>query len=187
MSLGKKFIIFICFVLVGGAFLYFYRYHSQESIRDMSFQSDFKAIDALFHKGDNWYWLICNANQNCYSVDFLLRYKTSSQYEKRFDLIAKVIELEGKIAGFTAYYPKSKYTWQFLFLLVDQDFRRQGIAKKLLTYAVKDMLSRGAIKIDLVTRVENVKAQSLYKNFGFKVVDSTEEHVYMTWHSCWQK
>ena len=118
-----------------------------------------------------------------YCVDHMLRYKTSSQYEKKHDLIIKVMELDNKIAGFTAYYPKSAHTWQFLFLLVDQDFRRQGVAKKLLTYAVHDMVARGAIKIDLVTRIENQKAQALYKKFGFVQVNQTKQHVMMTWYA----
>lgn len=186
MMSWKKIVIVLVFIacLFSGAF-FFYKRRMAYNIRDVEFQRDFEKIDTLFHKGDNWYWLICNANRDSYSVDFLLRYKTSSQSQKLYDLIEKVIEIDGKIAGFTAYYPKSKYTWQFLFLLVDQDFRRQGVAKKLLTYAVKDMLARGAVKVDLVTRIENEKAQTLYKNFGFKQVGVTDEHVLMTWHSGW--
>lgn len=182
----KKFFVVVTFIacLIGSIF-FFYQRQAVDNIRDVVFAKDFAAINDLFHKGDNWYWMICNANQNTYSVDWLLRYKTSSQHQKLHDLITKVIEIDSKIAGFIAYYPKSKYTWQFLFLLVDQDFRRQGIAKKLLTYAVKDMVSRGAIKIDLATRIENIKAQDLYKKFGFKLVATTEEHVLMAWHTSW--
>ena len=45
------------------------------------------------------------------------------------------------------------------------------------------MVSKGAIKIDLATRVENLKAQDLYKKFGFKQFGKTQEHVLMSWHA----
>jgi len=184
MSWKKILVVIILAVSIFGNIAFFYNRNSN-AIRDVDYQKDFAKIDALFHKGDNWWWLICNEHLDVYSVEHMLKYKSSSQYEKRHDLTMKTLEIDGKLAGFTAYYPKSHYTWQFLFLLVDQDFRRQGIAKKLLTYAVKDMVARGAIKIDLVTRVENVKAQDLYQKFGFRETNRTEQHVMMTWHTAW--
>lgn len=185
MMSWKKILVVIALSLcaVGGVTLLYRRVNN--SIRDFDYNKDHNNIDALFHKGDNWWWLICNELLDKYSVDHTLKYRSSSQYDKRFDLTMKVFDSGGEIAGFTAYYPKSQYTWQYLFLLVDQDFRRQGVAKKLLTYAVNDMVSRGAVKIDLVTRVENVKAQDLYKKFGFRQTGQTNQHVMMTWHTAW--
>lgn len=181
----KKLLVMVVFVLSAGWGVSFFYKRYWNPVRDVDYLKDHVKIETLFHKGDNWWWLICNEHLDTYSVDHTLKYKSSSQYEKRHDLIMKVWDARGKIAGFTAYYPKSPYTWQFLFLLVDQDFRRQGIAKKLLTYAVKDMVARGALKIDLVTRVENSKAQDLYKKFGFRQTGKTEQHVMMTWHVSW--
>lgn len=182
MSLKKMLVMLGCFLCVFGVFVFLHK-KTNGSIRNVDYLKDHTKIDALFHKGDNWWWLICNENLDTYSVDHTLKYRSSSQYEKRYDLTLKVLDIDGKIAGFTAYYPKSQYTWQFLFLLVDQDFRRQGIAKKLLTYAVKDMVARGAVKVDLVTRVENFKAQDLYKKFGFRQTNKTNQHVMMSWHT----
>lgn len=168
--------------------LTFYYKGDSDTIRNFNFEKDFKQVETLFHKGDNWYWMISDYSRKVgYDLDFALRYQSSSLEEKRHDLITKVLEVEDKVAGFMAYYPKSPYTWQFLFLLVDQDFRGKGIAKQLLSYAVEDMLRLGAIKIDLVTRVDNARAQGLYQNFGFKQGITTEEHVYMSWHKGWDK
>ena len=153
------------------------------SIRPMDFEKDYKRIDDLFHKGDNWYWMLCDYSRaHGYDLEHTLRYKTSSQYAKKNDLIMRVMEIDDKIAGFMAYYPKSPYAWQFLFLLIDQDFRGQGVAKKLLAYALNDMSKLGAIKIELVTRLENARAQGLYTKFGFKITGKSDEHVYMSWH-----
>ena len=151
-------------------------------IRAVVYEKDFNAINQMFHRDDNWYWMISNyGREHGYDLEFTIKNKSSSPYEARNDLIMKVMEIDGKIAGFTAYHPLSTYKWQFLFLLVDQDFRGQGLAKKLLKFAVDDMMNRGAIKIDLATRLENIKAQDLYKKFGFKPVGRTEEHQFMAY------
>lgn len=156
-----------------------------QGIRDFVYQKDKDHIDALFHKDDNWYWLICDASMDTYSLDFTLKYKTSSQYEALHNLVLKVLEIDGKIAGFMAYYPNSMYTWNLLFLVVDPDYRQQGLAMKLLTYGVKDMVGRGAVKIDMVTRPVNTRARALYKKFGFKQLDEDADFVNLTWHKSW--
>lgn len=156
-------------------------------VRDVNFDKDFAAIDTLFHKGDNWFWMICNEHLDTFPLEKLLRYKMSNPYANgpHNDLTTRVVEADGKIAGFTAYYPKSKHVWQFLFLIVDQEFRGKGFAKKLLLYATKDMAARGAVKVDMVTRVENVKAQALYKQFGFKQIATTKQHALFVWYPAW--
>ncbi|OGB86332.1 hypothetical protein A3J41_03135 [candidate division TM6 bacterium RIFCSPHIGHO2_12_FULL_38_8] len=127
------------------------------------------------------YWMYAGSADG-YSVKFMLEHATSSQYEKRHDLILKSAMIDGKLAGFLAYYPKSVHVWKLLFLIVDQDFRKQGIAKKLLSFAVKDMVARGALQVTLFTRNNNFKAQALYKNFGFKLTSSDAIGVWLSWH-----
>lgn len=151
-------------------------------IQDFQLDKDSVAIDEMFHQGDNWYWMICNESAATYSIDFMLRNKSSVQFEKRRDLILKVAKKDNKIIGFLAYFPKSAYVWHLLFLLVDKDFRRQGIAKKLLKFAVNDMVHRGALRVDLATRNNNFRAQSLYKNFGFKLTHTDEEFAEFSWY-----
>lgn len=187
MNFRKKTIIALFLVnsIVCGS-LFFYR-RSGLVIRDVTFDKDFAAIDALFHKEDNWFWMICNEHLDTFPLEKLLRYKMSNPYDNgpHNDLTTRVVEVDGKIAGFTAYYPKSKHVWQFLFLIVDQDFRGKGLAKKLLMYAAKDMVAHGAVKVDMVTRIENVKARSLYRQFGFKQVGTTKQHVLFAWYPSW--
>ncbi|MCX5924242.1 MAG: GNAT family N-acetyltransferase [Candidatus Dependentiae bacterium] len=170
--------------LMLGAGIGSYLWHKSHvvEIQDFDFQKDSAKVDELFHKGDNWYWMISTGSSATYNVDFMLRHKTSSQYEKKHDMVVKVLKVGDNIAGFLAYYPLSEHVWQLLFLMVDQDFRRQGIAKKLLKFAVDDMVSRGAIKVSLATRNNNFKAQSLYKTFGFKLTSSDEEFVFFSWY-----
>ncbi|MBP7854453.1 GNAT family N-acetyltransferase [Candidatus Babeliales bacterium] len=174
-------IVFAMFA-ASGYFIWSHLYQDALKIRSFNFDKDAASVDALFHKGDNWYWMICNANSAHYSMDFFLRYQTSSQAEKKYDMVSKVATFDERVVGFLAYYPDSQRVWRLLFLIVDHDFRGQGIAKKLLKYAVEDMLHRGAIEIILYTRNNNFKAQSLYKNFGFKVLRSDSEGMHFIWH-----
>jgi len=151
-------------------------------IRAFEYESDHQAIDDLFRKGDNFYWMYQGPSDQ-YSVDFMLRYNTSSQHSKNRDLTLKVATLQGKIVGFLAYYPHSAHVWQLLFLLVDQDFRRQGIARKLLDFAVHDMVRHGAYRITIGTRDNNFRAQNLYQSYGCKPVNSdVPGFVYFSWH-----
>lgn len=163
----------------------YYAWSVQESkssckIEDFNYETDAAAVDALFHKGDNWYWMFMGFDE--YSIDHMLRYKSPEQYQKRSIMVLKVAKVDGKIAGFLGYHPKSAYVWRLLFLLVDQDFRRQGIAKKLLNFAVEDMIHRGAIRVDLGTRDNNFKSQALYKKFGFKEVGTDPGFVHFSWY-----
>ncbi len=189
----KKLIITGLFIAcIGISFYIFKRTYLEKDnsgfiIREFNYEKDHQAVDELFHKDDNWYWMISTQNTDTYSLDFVLKYKTSSLHIKKHDMIMHVATIDGKIAGFCSYYPKiagSNKVWQLLFLIVNQDFRRQGIAKKLLTYAIEDMSKRGAIRIDIATRNNNFRAQNLYKNFdNVKLTDSDDgDFVHFSWY-----
>lgn len=78
-----------------------------------------------------------------------------------------VAEVDGKLVGMIV-----------VWLLVDEahvatlathpDFRRQGIAKKLLTHALRNLLKEGAQSSFLEVRVSNTVAQEMYRKFGYK-------------------
>lgn len=182
--------VVLALVLSLGVVYYAWKYVDSKTslvIQDFNYEKDHVAVDELFHKGDNFYWMIYDGGvSSTYSVDFMLKYKTPYRHEKVSILVLKVAKVDGKIAGFLAYYPKSAYVWQMLFVLVDQDFRRQGIARKMVKYAMDDMVARGAILINVGTRDNNFKAQSLYTSFGFKFTEA-DEHSKGFWHYVWHK
>ena len=78
-----------------------------------------------------------------------------------------VAEVDGKLAGMIV-----------VWLLVDEahvatlathpDFRRQGIAKKLLSHALQNLVKEGAQSSFLEVRVSNMAAQEMYRKFGYK-------------------
>jgi ribosomal-protein-alanine N-acetyltransferase len=50
------------------------------------------------------------------------------------------------------------------------DYRRQGIAGKLLTYALRYMSKEGAVSSFLEARETNHPAQEMYRIFGYETV-----------------
>jgi len=73
-------------------------------------------------------------------------------------------------------------------LAVHPDFRREGIAKRLLMVALQEAIQNGAHKAMLEVRANNETAQDLYRHFGFEVVgcrpryyrDNHEDALLMT-------
>ena len=102
---------------------------------------------------------------------------------------AWVAEIDGTIAGMIV-------AW----LLVDEahiatiatrlDFRRQGIARKLLIFSLQSMMSEGALTSVLEVRESNAAAQEMYRKFGFEESgrrpryyrDNDEDAILMTLH-----
>lgn len=78
-----------------------------------------------------------------------------------------VAELDGKIVG-------TIVVW----LIVDEahvatiathpDFRRKGIAKRLLSHALQKLMEQGARSSFLEVRASNLAAQELYRKFGYE-------------------
>lgn len=78
-----------------------------------------------------------------------------------------VAEVDGKIAGMIV-----------VWLIVDEvhvatiathpDFRRQGIAKNLLSYALQHLSTEGAQSSFLEVRASNLVAQEMYRKFGYE-------------------
>lgn len=78
-----------------------------------------------------------------------------------------VAELDGKIVGMIV-----------VWLIVDEahvatiathpDFRRKGIAKRLLSHALQKLMDQGARSSFLEVRESNIVAQEMYRKFGYE-------------------
>lgn len=73
-------------------------------------------------------------------------------------------------------------------IAVHPEFRGQGIAHRLVAVSLREVIQKGARHATLEVRAHNIKAQKLYKKFGFEVVrrrtcyyrDNNEDALIMT-------
>lgn len=145
----------------------------QNGVVDYQAWRDKVSVKKMFH--DDWQLLQYGdwdqITEDDFDVDFMLDTRSSSQYSANGNLILKVLRESGKTVGFLAYYPKSLYCWQMLFLIVDKDHRGKGYASKLVQQFIDDSVARGAVKLMTFTRLINTPARSVYEGkFGFKDV-----------------
>ncbi|HUV26971.1 MAG TPA: ribosomal protein S18-alanine N-acetyltransferase [Anaerolineales bacterium] len=63
-------------------------------------------------------------------------------------------------------------------LAVHPDYRGQGIASRLIKLVLIEAHEKGASSAMLEVRASNHAAQSLYKNFGFKIVQRRPRYYY---------
>ena len=77
-----------------------------------------------------------------------------------------VAEADGRVVGMVV-------TWLFVdeahiaTIATHPDYRRQGIARKLLTYTLQSAISEGARSSFLEVRASNLPAQEMYRKFGY--------------------
>jgi [ribosomal protein S18]-alanine N-acetyltransferase len=88
---------------------------------------------------------------------------------RRKDSDLFVAEFKGEVAGYAVF-------WAVLDqgelgnVAVDDDLRGHGIGSKLIKAVLDGAVERGVKEVFLEVRKSNVRAQDLYKNFGFSEV-----------------
>ena len=156
------------------AFFSYTKFAHHDGVVDYQPSRDKAAVKKMFH--DDWQLLQYGdwdkITEDDFDVDFMLDNRSSSQYSTNSNLILKVLRQSGKTVGFLAYYPKSPYWWQMLFLIVDKDHRGHGYASKLVQAFIDDSVARGAVKLTTFTRLINTPARKVYEGkFGFKDIE----------------
>ncbi|HBL98382.1 TPA: hypothetical protein DDZ86_01920 [Candidatus Dependentiae bacterium] len=88
---------------------------------------------------------------------------------------------DGIARAFISYYMKQpdEKIGKILYLAVNEQYRKQGIARKLMTKAIDALIKKGAKVIEIVTRITNYPAQNLYKSLGFVQVGADETFVFL--------
>ena len=77
-----------------------------------------------------------------------------------------VAEADGRVVGMVV-------TWLFVdeahiaTIATHPEYRRQGIARKLLTYTLQSAIREGARSSFLEVRASNLPAQEMYRKFGY--------------------
>ena len=160
-----------------GTTLYYRQSHEVGPIYVFNEDRDTQSILDIF-KSD-WYWLVASSD---YSPRYMLTYRAPNQNPlDRGKLIIKVLREQEEFIGFTAYYKKSPTVWQLLFVAVKDAMRGKRYGETLVRYALEDMRSKGACRVELVTRTTNLSAQKLYLRMGFKETEREEGYVYFAY------
>jgi ribosomal protein S18 acetylase RimI-like enzyme len=131
-------------------------------------------IKSIFNTEDDYYWLV---NYPYFDVDFMLDHKVPSKDKMQYEgkLNVRTFLVDGQPAGFLTYYPKSFKTAWIQFLAVAKEYRGKGYSKDILTSVFQELKNKGFTTLQLLTRINNKPAISLYKSIGFEV---TEEDPY---------
>jgi len=83
------------------------------------------------------------------------------------ETISFVAELEGRIAGFIMANIKKKSRAHIITLDILPDFRRRGLASRLLKLLEKELINKGVNSISLEVNVDNKTAINLYEKWGY--------------------
>src|SRR3990167_7170389 len=116
----------------------------------------------------DWYWLIPDGG--IYNPLSLL-----PEYNGQ-DTI-KILLNNDKPAGYITYKMQNTIIGFIHFLYINKANRGKGYAKKLLQHAIADLKSQGAKVITLMTRTNNIGAQKVYKQLGFKEKPLDEKYI----------
>jgi len=79
-----------------------------------------------------------------------------------------VYETNDNLTGFIIYTAFENDRAEIEYIHVLEDYRRQGIAVKLLEFCIENILSLGCKSITLEVRTNNNEAIKLYEKLGFK-------------------
>ena len=88
-------------------------------------------------------------------------------------------KIEDRLVGYISF-TISFDTADVELVLVDKDFRGRGIAKELLTKALKEIKDKNVSKVLLEVRKDNDLALSLYKGNGFSQINVRKKY-YEDW------
>jgi len=171
----QHFLYGVLFIIITGlAITLTFSKCSPESIQNYNPKRDYHGItDNL--KTD-WYWLVEEGLP--FDVHYMLTTKSPNKNPRfRGKLHIKVILDRGQFAGFITYYKKSYHEGLIQFLSINRNFRGKSYGKKLINYAIKDLVNMGCTEVKLTTRTTNIWAQRIYTALGFKEYHRDDKFV----------
>ena len=92
------------------------------------------------------------------------------------------VDSESISIGFTQLYPKyssarTVRNWILNDLYVDEQYRKQGVGKMLINYAMNFAKNNGSEFVQLETEYNNYTAQSLYEAIGFQKQQPSDDFL----------
>jgi ribosomal-protein-alanine N-acetyltransferase len=87
----------------------------------------------------------------------------------------RLIRMEGRVAAFAVAWHLPGES-QVAELAVHPDFRRRGLARRLVREVLEDARARGAAVVTLEVREGNAAARRLYESFGFSTTGRRKKY-----------
>jgi GNAT superfamily N-acetyltransferase len=169
-------------IALSGSIYYYCHSHPSVTLIPFDYKRDFTDVMSIFDK--NWHWLMPYAPEE-YDPNYLPyvfeNLAPHGDPARKGKLIVKVVREAEHVIAFVAYYMKTKASGFLLFLAVDNAHRGKKYGEKLARYALSQMAAQGAKQVQLITRLTNVPAQSLYKKLNFKETVREGAFVYYTY------
>ena len=88
-------------------------------------------------------------------------------FSRKGQLLIKTYVEKGVPMGFVVYYPGKDTVGQIVLLAVDEHYKKKGIGRKLMKYALNDLQHQGMLEVELKVHSDNIRARALYESLGF--------------------
>ncbi len=121
----------------------------------------------------------CCELQNCFSFwDFENNSEKRKRIEHEIDNNIRTMYayiLNGKYVAGVSLCPADNKTVYLSYLVVNEEYRNQGIGTKMINYALKTSKNDGYSYIILKVDNDNTEAEKLYKKLGFAAIEKSCE------------
>jgi RimJ/RimL family protein N-acetyltransferase len=94
------------------------------------------------------------------------------------DSVIIAITKEGKIVGLLTHFVGLNHVDWLDWILVDQRFRKKGLGKAMLNYAIQNAKRNGCHKIWCDTDPNNKQAIKFFKRMGFRKIGIARKHSF---------
>lgn len=131
-----------------------------------------------------WFYSREHTARNVYEMSVKDLKNTMENYTG--NLIIAVAK-DGKIVGMVAHNDEHGHVDWLDWILVDQNFRKKGVGRALVNYAIKDAKKRGLHKIWTDCNTKNKPAIKFFSGMGFRKVGILKQHAFRQDEILWEK
>jgi ribosomal protein S18 acetylase RimI-like enzyme len=183
-----KKMFFLIFIILFGmvvATVYFFKKINivEDKVEIFDYDGKVDKEDVLRILRENFYWLVAGMTWDEFNFEKQIDNKKyiHNKENPNLGMEIKVVrdDCSKKTVAFLTYYIQEEKIIRVHLLCVDKNYRRKGYAEILIKYLINESKKNGFEKLFLITRVENIRAQTLYKKLGFYAIPEEEDsHIY---------